>query len=154
MNQDTDRVVRSDAGRLRWGLGEWFGSIIGGTSWFAFSAIVLAWKGQAFEATVSAMAWILVIALACWLWSHRDQVAPFRAFAWVMLLLSLVMPIVWFICWDAPTDLRLPSLHWVRTVSSAGACSLFPLILVVFFVRERAASRNDETKLNCSQTGG
>ncbi|TVP99594.1 MAG: hypothetical protein EA381_09475 [Planctomycetaceae bacterium] len=98
MNQDTDLFVRSGAGRLRWGLGEWFGSIIGGTSWFAFSAIVLAWKGQAFGATVSAMAWGLVVALACWLWSHRDQVAPFRASTWVMLLLSLVMPIVWFIC--------------------------------------------------------
>lgn len=161
MSQDADMVVRTGEGRLRWGQGrlrwgrgEWFGLFIGGTSWFAYGVVVLAWQGRPFEATVSAMSWILVIALACWLWSYRDRVAPFHAFACVMLLLSLVTPIVWFACWDAPTDQLLPSLHWVRTVSATAACSIFPLILLCFFVRECVASRNDNLKLNCTQTGG
>ena len=147
-------IARAGTGQLQWDPSGWFGGIIGGSSWLAFGAVVLAWKGQLFASAVSATSWLLVIALACWLWSNRDRVAPFHAFAGVMLLLSMVMPIVWFICWDVHTDQILPSLHWVRTVRSAGACSICPLILLCFFVRECATSLHSNTKLNCTQTGG
>lgn len=154
MNQDADMVGKSGAGRLRWGLDEWFGAILGGTSWFFFCAVVFVWKGQFFEATVSAISWMLVIALACWLWSYRDQVAPFHAFACVMLLLSLMMPIVWFICWDVPTDQRMPSLYWIRGARSAAACLIAPVILLCFFIREHFGSHERNPYVDEKQTGG
>jgi hypothetical protein len=154
MQANSTFIARTGTGRLQWETGGWFGGIIGGSSWLAFGAVALAWKGQHFGAAVSAASWLLVLALACWLWTRRDRVDPFQALACVLLFLSVLMPIVWFICWDIPTDQRVPSLHWVRGVRSAAACSIAPVILLCFFIRERFGSRERSTYIDRTQTGG
>ncbi|APZ96117.1 hypothetical protein Fuma_05785 [Fuerstiella marisgermanici] len=137
MKQHATKTARTGSGKMQWHPGERFGGIVGGPSWLAYGAIVLAWKGQLIASAVSAVSCLLVVALGCWLWTRRDRVAPSHAFACVLLTFSLVVPIVWFVCWDVPIAERVPSLQWVRGYRSVAACLLGPVILLCFFMRER-----------------
>lgn len=141
MNQHATKLARTGSGKIQWEFG-WLAGTVGGTSWLAVGAIVLAWNGHAFASAVSASSWFLVFGLACWLWGRRDRVDPFDAIALVLIAFSVAMPIVWFVCWDAPTDQRVASLYWIRGLRSAAACSMAPLILLCMFIHERMMGKD------------
>ena len=154
MNPGTTKIARSGAGRLQWERGSWFGGVAGGASWLAFGAAALVWKGQTFAAAVSAASWLFVLVLACLLWSRRDRIDPFHAVALVLLVLSAVMPIVWFLGWDVPIAQRVPSLHWIRGFRSAAACSIAPVILLCFYVSERIIAKRSGDSVEQPRVGG
>jgi hypothetical protein len=154
MNTNTSKIARPGAGRLQWESSGWFGGVAGGSSWLAFGAVALAWNGQTFAAIVSAGSWLLVLALSSFLWSRCDRVAPFHALALVLLALSLVMPIVWFIAWDVPIAQRVPSLHWIRGFRTAAACSIAPVILLCFYIDERFIATQSRDSAEQHQIGG
>ena len=154
MNLHEDQIARRGKGKLQWESGGWFGGVIGGSSWLAFGSFVLLWQGKLVPSMVSGASWLLVLSLACWLWLRRDRVDPFHGLAYVLMLLSVLTPIVWFVCWDTPTDQTLPSLHWVRGFRSAAACSIAPVILACFFARERIFTPKLQSGVNAPHTGG
>jgi hypothetical protein len=154
MNPSTTKIGRSGAGRLQWERGSWFGGVAGGTSWLAFGAAALAMKGQTLEATLSAASWSLVLVLACILWNRRERIDPFHALALILLVLSVVMPIVWFLCWDVPIAQSVPSLHWIRGMRSAAACSIAPVILLCFYVSERIIAKRSRNSVEQPQIRG
>ena len=137
MTRQEPKSIRRGIGKLQWEYSGWFGGTIGGSSWLAFGALVLLWQGHKFASFVSAASFLIVLSLACWLWARRDRVDPFHGLAYVLMLLSMLMPIVWFACWVTPTDQRVPSLYWIRGLRAAAACSIAPVILACLFVRER-----------------
>ena len=141
MNQEPAFCARRGNGRLQWNAESWFGGVVGGTSWFAFGAVALLWKGEWFASAISATAWLVVLALACYFWTRRDRVSPFQAIACVLLFLTLVMPIVWLICWDVPIGEQVASLSWIRGTRTAAACLIAPLILLCFAIQEWSGSR-------------
>ena len=136
MNDSSNRTAMIGTRKFQWSFGGWFGSSIGGTCWLAGSAVALAWRGDHHLATISALSWFTMLAASIWLWSQRDRVAPFRAYAIFLALFSLVMPIVWFTCWDSPTDDIIPSLYWVRWTSATAACTMAPFALLGFTIGE------------------
>jgi len=140
MNQQATSDVRAGGGRIQWEAG-WLAAVFGGTSWLVVGAVVLAWNGHVLGSAVSASSWLLIVGLACWLWVRRDRIDPFDAIAVVLIVFSVVMPIVWYVCWDAPMNQRITSLHWIRGLRAAAACSMAPLILLCLFIRERVACR-------------
>jgi hypothetical protein len=137
MNQYANKTARCGRGSIQWDSGGWFGGIIGGSSWLLFGALALLWQGELASSFVSGASCLLVLSLAGWLWVRRDRIDPFHGLACVLILLSVLMPIVWFVCWDIPTDQPMPSLYWIRGVRSAAACLIAPVILACFFARER-----------------
>ena len=136
MNDRSNRTAIIGARKFQWSFGGWFGSSIGGTCWLACSAVALVWRGDHLLATISALSWLAMLAASIWLWSQRNRVAPFRANAIFLGLFSLVMPIVWFTCWDSPTGDIIPSLYWVRWASATAACLMAPFILLGFTIGE------------------
>ncbi|KAA1257152.1 hypothetical protein LF1_55520 [Rubripirellula obstinata] len=154
MNQHTHQSARRGKGRLQWEPGGWFGGIIGGSSWLAFGSLALLWRGELFPSFVSGVSWLLVLSLACWLWVRRDRIDPFHGLAYILILLSVLMPIVWFVCWDIPTDRPMPSLHWIRGFRSAAACSIAPVILACFFARERILIPKPRTGAHATHADG
>ena len=154
MKQQEPKITRRGIGKLQWEYGGWFGGIIAGSSWLAFGSLVLLWRGLPFASFVSGASFLIVLSLACWLWPLRDRVDPFHGLAYVLILLSVLMPIVWFVCWDTPTDQRVPSLYWIRGFRSAAACSIAPVILACFFVRERLLTASPDARVDSTQNGG
>ena len=150
MNQPPTRIARTGSGRIQWELG-WLAGTIGGVSWLAVGSIVLAWNGHTFESAVSASSWFFIVGLAYWLWRRRDRVDPFDAIVVVLIAFSVVMPIVWFTCWDIPTDARVPSLYWIRALRSAAACTMAPLILLCLVISERLMSPKTKHCVNSTR---
>ena len=149
VSQKTIKKALAGPRRFQWNFAGWFGSTIGGTCWLAVSAIALAWMGKTDLFILSATSWLIMLALAAWLWLQRDKLYPFKALVIFLAVFSVVMPIVWFSSWDWPTNDMVPSLYWIRGFKAVSACSIAPLLMLGFSIGEYlthpACATNDNT---------
>ena len=134
MNPSSHSILNSSTQNDHWDTTGWFLGALGASCWFVGSAIALAWRGQLALASISLSSWMIAIGTSIWLWRVRDRIGVFSARIVLMFVLSLVMPLVWYTSWDAPTDTIMPSLSWMRSALGLAASSIFPLITICLLV--------------------
>ena len=147
MNQVSGTNVIAGSGRVQWHPGAWFGLTMGASSWLVYGTFHLVSAGFSYKAKICGVSWLVSVGLACWLWIRRDRLAPFGAIVRWLLALALLMPVVWFSCFDQLVILnvqRVPSIYWVRIVAAVGACALYPVILFCFSMCERSEFPQDD----------
>lgn len=132
----------------QWNAAEWFGTAVGGSSWLLCSATALTWQGHSSLAVISCASWLIAMGTSIWLWHRRDWITPFVARLLFLASLSLLMPVVWYSSWDAPTDTIMPSLHWTRGVRGIAATMMCPLIIAVMCVRAYLVSLASHVETN------
>ena len=148
MNSNPTKVAIVGSRQFQWELAGWFGAAFGSTAWFLYGSIALAWQGDAIHSAISALAWLVLVVLSAHLWARRDRVAPFTALVVFLITASFLMPIVWYVGWDSPTDDLLASLYWIRGVRNLAACLIFPSALIAFTFREYATPTDEAGRVD------
>jgi hypothetical protein len=102
-------------GAFQWNGGAWLGGQIGGTAWMLPTSVLYLSHGAIGIALVCLVCCALCNAIGTWLWSRRDQIAPFPAMMVLLLVCvagsSIVLMTIQILRSDH--DPAMPSAAWL-----------------------------------------
>jgi hypothetical protein len=123
---------------LSWNAGAWFGSLFGCTLWMLLLA-GLAFERDPASALVPSIAFALAAGLGGFLWSRRATLRAHTALQ-VQLAVTGLLALAAIASVDRQLDLATLEGAWGGRQAYA-ALLVYPVLMVAFWMRERAARR-------------
>lgn len=124
--------------RLTWSAGTWFGSLFGCTLWMLMLAGVV-YEREPASSLVPLATYLAATGLGCLLWSRQDSLRTHTALQAQLAITGLLALLV-LVFVDRRFDLATLDGAWGSRQAYA-ALLIFPLLMVMFWRRERAARR-------------
>lgn len=126
-----------------WNAGGWFGSQFGCTLWLLILGLVLL-RRDAVAAGACLASFAISNAWGLYLWGRRARLSAYAGIQRFLLLASvLIVVVVWVVNVRGASAPPAPGTL-VSTYLPYGAVVVAPALMLVFFLRERQAKRDQE----------
>lgn len=122
-----------------WNAGGWFGSQVGSTLWLVILGFVL-WSRDALTAYGCFGGFFVLNAWGCYLWRKRERLSVYAGLQLFLLLASVAFAVVVVLVNVRGLSERAPGAL-VSTHLPYGIIAAPPLLMLMFFFRERQAKR-------------
>jgi hypothetical protein len=140
------REPRRGPGAFQWNAGGWFGSQVGSTLWLLILGALLFTQGRTQAGATALVAFAISNAIGTWLWSRRVHVAPYPAIQALVAVMGMATLAV-FVGLDYLGELAaLDPQGAARPGWAYGLLAMYPGLMLLFFVQERAARRSSRVR--------
>lgn len=133
--------AKEGPGQLQWGAGSWFGSQVGATAWLLLLGVLLLAQGRTAGAAILVVA-VALNGLGVFLWRQRASREP-HASIQLLIAASAVAALISVLLATPEAGSSPASSDPFRTIPSLLVLLVYPALMTLLYLQERAARRSN-----------